>query len=192
MISKAITAPFRWWAKHPWMVFWAIPLLVLFIIIIDENTDLPAFVVLNCAAVLVIAWILSWCRGVFVTWQRSKVLAVQVVATFAITSVIIIWTIPMFGVHYRSCPLCHYDSTVKGNIKNAASAQEAHFVDYDTYTSNVGSLVGFNQNANVNITMEATTTTFVITGTATERCKPDTGIWSFNSTTGKIDGTPCR
>ena len=83
------------------------------------------------------------------------------------------------------------DAEVKANLKNAATAQEAHFVDYDTYTSNVGSLTGFNQSANVYITMEATTNTFEITGTMTEGCKANTGTWSINSTTGAITGTPC-
>ncbi len=85
-----------------------------------------------------------------------------------------------------------YDSEVKSNLKNAAAAQESYFVDHDTYTSNIGSLTGLNQSAIVNITIEATATTFIITGTATEPCKPDTGIWSFNSTTGDINGTPCH
>ena len=73
-------------------------------------------------------------------------------------------------------------------------AQEDYFVDHDTYTSNIGSLkaYGFKQDANVNITMEATKLTFVITGTRKWGCNANTGTWSFISTTGAIDGTPCR
>ncbi len=83
------------------------------------------------------------------------------------------------------------DSEVKANLKNASTSQEAYFMDHDTYTSNVGSLPGFNQSANVYITMEATTNTYVITGTVTEGCKANTGTWSITSTTGAIHGTPC-
>jgi len=93
-----------------------------------------------------------------------------------------------------SHPYPHYnpDADVKSNLKNAATAQEAYFVDHDTYTTNIDSLTGFNQSANVTITAEASANTFVITGKATERCKPDTGTWSINSTTGEITGTRCR
>ena len=90
--------------------------------------------------------------------------------------------------HPRSNP----DADVKANLKNAATAQEAYFVDYDTYTTNIGSLTGFNQSANVTMGASVTENTFIITGTVTKGCETDTGTWSFNSTTGAIDGTPCR
>ena len=181
MIPKAITVPFRWWAKHPWVAFWVITPIVLLYINIPSNNALIHFV-----QVLVIAWILSWFRGVFVIWQRSKFEAVLAVsATFAIP-IILIQTIFSHRPHYNP------DNDVKANIKNAATAQEAYFVDHDTYTTNIGSLTGYNQSSNVTISAEATTTTYVITGTATKRCKPDTGTWSINSTTGEITGTRCR
>jgi len=198
MIPKGITAPFRWWAKHPWIVFWGITFLGSLIIIIPKLSvlsdfgpqsgtllhDLLVFVYGSVLLLLLIAWILSWCRGVFVTWQRSKIRAVLAFSPFAILLIIQM----MFSHHPHYNP----DSDVKSNLKNAATSQEAYFVDHDIYTSNVGSLTGFNQSANVNITMEATMTTYIITGTWTKGCKPNTGTWSFNSTTGEIDGTPCR
>ena len=85
-----------------------------------------------------------------------------------------------------------YDSDVKSNLKNAAMHQESYFADKGTYTNNVGNLRGFNQSANVKITMQATATTYVITGTRMKGCMANTGIWSFTSTTEAIDGTPCR
>jgi len=182
MSPKAITAPFRWWAKHPWMAFGLITLLGLFSNIIYQTFAYPIDFL-----VLVMAWILSWCRGVFVTWQRSKVRAVMAFAAFPITILLIN---QMMFVHH---PHYNYDSDVKSNLKNAATAQEAYFVDHDTYTSNIDSLkeVGYRQSYNVIMGASATTITFVITGTATG-CEPDTGTWSINSTTGEIDGTPCH
>ena len=96
----------------------------------------------------------------------------------------------MFSHHLHYYP----DSDVKSDLHNAATAQEAYFVDHDTYTSNIDSLKGYGYNQTYNVTMgaSATTTTFVITGTTTKRCKPDTGTWTFNSTTGNITGTRCR
>ena len=121
MIPEAIRAAFRWWAKHPWMTFWGITPLVLLIIIIPLGNDLLDFAYPICLPVLVIAWILSFSRGVFVTWQRSQDRAVLAVASLAITSIIIILTIPMiFGHHQSRNP----DAAVRTNIKNAATAQE--------------------------------------------------------------------
>ncbi len=84
------------------------------------------------------------------------------------------------------------DAEVKTNIKNAATAQEAYFMDYGTYTSNIGSLTGFNQGSNVTITVEATETIYLITGTRKKGCKANTGTWFIESTTGTVDGTRCR
>jgi len=42
MISKPITAPFRCWAKGPWIVFWGITLLVLVSTIIPLGHDFIA------------------------------------------------------------------------------------------------------------------------------------------------------
>ena len=84
-----------------------------------------------------------------------------------------------------------YDSDVKSSLKNAARAQEIYFEDNRTYTNKIGSLKGFNQSSKVNITMEATTTKFIITGTVKEGCRTNTGIWNSSSTDGSISGTPC-
>ncbi len=95
--------------------------------------------------------------------------------------------IPMFAAHRRSV----YDGDVKSKLKNAAKAEEAYYKDNGTYTANIDRLPGFNASSNVTIAVEATATTFVITGTRTKWCKADTGTWFINSTTGAIDGTPC-
>jgi len=96
--------------------------------------------------------------------------------------------IPMFAAHRRSV----YDGNVKSNLKNAAKAQRAYYKNNGTYTAKIDSLPEFNQSDNVNITMEATANTFIITGTVKKGCSPNTGTWTFNSTTGAIDGTPCH
>ena len=196
MIPKAITAPFRWWAKQPWRAFWGITLLGLLIIIIAFHSPNPGtllgdvlfFTIVICIYLLPIAWIVSFGRGVFVTWQRSKFDAVLAVAAIPIT--IIVGNIILMQFSHR--PHNPSDADVKANLKNAATAQEAYFVDHDTYTTNIGSLPGYNQSHNVTMSASATKTTFVITGTATKRCKPDTGTWSINGTTGEITGTRCR
>ncbi len=106
----------------------------------------------------------------------------------ALIGIIAAIAIPLFAAYRRSV----YDADVKANLENAAKAQAAYYRDNSTYTANIDSLTGFNQSDNVTIAVEATATTFVITGTRTKWCKADTGTWFISSTTGAIDGTPCR
>ena len=190
MIPKAITAAFRWWANHPWMTFWGITLLGLFSIIIGFTTNLFDFAYPIYFPVLVIAWILSWFRGVFVTWQRSKIRAVLIAVAALLIVVGILAAIAIPGsAAYRART---YDTAVRSHLKNAAKAQAAYYRDNGSYTTNINSLTGFNQSDNVTITVEATETSYVIAGKVTTGCKVDTGMWSINGSTGAIDGTPCR
>jgi len=202
MISKAITTSIRWWAKHPWMTFWGITLLAPLSIIIALRilTDLAPqpgtllqnilpFVYAICSGVVVIAWILSFCRGMFVTRQRSKIRAalITVAALLIVVGILAAIVIPGSAA-YRART---YDSDVKSNLKSAAKAEEAYYRVNGSYTANIDRLPGFNASSNVTIAVEATATTFVITGTRTKWCKADTGTWFISSTTGAIDGTPC-
>jgi len=191
MIPEAIRAAFRWWAKHPWEVFWGAILLYVVIVIALFPLHRPSFFVRRTIWLsLELIWILSFSRGVFVTWQRSKVRAVFAVVLLVICFVLIAKSIRWgtWGGDNR------FDSRVKNDLRWAVTAQEAYFVDHETFTSNIDSLkgYGFNQSANVNINMEATATTFVITGTVKEGCKANTGTWFISITTGKITGTRCR
>ncbi len=196
MIPKHITAPFRWGANLPWMAFWGITLVLVCTITLVVSTIDPlghgfiAVAYAICLPVLVIAWILSFGRGMFVTWQRSKIRAVLIAVAALLIVVGILAAIVIPGsAAYRARA---YDADVKANLKNAAKAQAAYYRDNGTYTANIDSLRGFNQSDYVTITVEATETTFVITGTKTIGCKADTGTWSINSTDGSISGTPCR
>jgi len=186
MIPKTITAPIQWWAKHPWMVFWGLTPIVLSIIIPTSDALLNFVLLLS-----VIAWILSWFQGMSVTWERSKVRAVLAFPASAITIIILSTITIMMDIDDKSHR--KYDYYVKNNLKYAATAQEDYFFDHKTFTSNIGNLKGFNQRHQVNITMEATTTTYVSTGTMTGGwCKANTGTWSYNSKDGIFSGTRCR
>ncbi len=190
MIPEAIRAAFRWWAKHPWMAFWGITLLVPVSTIIRLGHDFIAGAYAICLLVLIIGWILSFGRGMFVTSQRSKIRAalITVAALLIVVGILAAIVIPGSAAYRRRS----YDSDVKSNLKNAAKAQAAHYRVNGTYTADIDRLPGFNTSYNVTIAVEATATTFVITGTKTNGCKADTGTWSINSTDGSISGTPCR
>jgi len=63
--------------------------------------------------------------------------------------------IPLFANYMKGV----YDAEVKANLENAAKAQAAYYRDNGTYTANIDSLTGFNQNDNVTIAVETTETT---------------------------------
>ena len=112
---------------------------------------------------------------------------IELLVVIAIIGILAAIAIPQFAAYRRR----GYDADVKSNIKNAATAQEAYFVDNDAYTSTAGSLTGYNQSTNVTIAASGTATTFLVTGTVSSGCSGGTGTWFIDSTTGAIDGTPC-
>ena len=190
MIPKAITVPFRWWTKHPWIVFWGTILLIsLVLLVIDELESQPRTLLVRrtILPLFLIVLILSLFRGTFLLWQRSKIGTVLIVVVIPVFLAII-----LPGTH--GCRTHTYDAEVKKNIREAALAQKAYFKDNRSYTSTIGSLkeYGFNQSSNVTIAMEATETGYVIAGKVTTGCEADTGMWLKDSTTDTIGGTRCR
>jgi len=174
----------RWWANHPWMTFLCFISLHYFL----AGLGL-LWVTVYLSMLLPIIFILCFIRGVFLTWQRSKIRAVLIAVgvPLIVGGLLAAIAIPQKAAYRRR----RYDGDVKANIRNAATAQEFYFEATGTYTNKIGSLIGFNQGDNVNITMEATTNTFVISGEVKKGCSVDSGIWHLDGSTGKITGTPC-
>ena len=193
MITEAIRAEFRWWAKHPWFVFWG-TILIFFVYLFASHALYrpPGFVSITVLLLSPIVLIFSFCRGVFVTWQRSGIGALMpgaaLLLVFGFLAAMAFPQFAQFAAYRRRT----YDADVKVNLKNAAKAQAAYYKDKSTFAANIDSLPGFNQSDNVNITVEATATTFIITGTMKEGCSPNTGTWTYNSTDGSFSGTPCQ
>ena len=186
MIPEAIKSAFRWWGKHPWNVFWVYT----FIVIIWYYA---AQVLAYFFVALILIWLGSLACALVVTWRQSKLRAVLAVIGVPIGVIVIhvgvgILLLTLMPLEMRKRG---HDAEVKSNLRNAATSQEAYFVDNRTYTNKISSLRGFKQSANVNITMETTKTTFVITGSTIKGCKTNTGTLTYNSTTEAINGTPC-
>jgi len=145
-------------------------------------------IVIGGGVFLVLAVILAGV-GVLVSPKGKRYLPIFMLM-FTIS--ILAWMSPEVRQHLASYRRKGYDSDVKSNLKNAATAQETYFENNGTYTNKIGSLRGFNQSDNVTIAVEAPATKFVITGTMTEGCSPNTGTWTLSSADGSISGTPCR
>ncbi len=118
----------------------------------------------------------------------------RVIAEIAVLVVVGLLLAAIAIPQYASRRRRGYDGEVKADVRLAANAEEAYYKVNGTYTARIDSLPGFNQvqSDNVNITIEATAITYVITGTMTKGCEAYTGRWVIDSTTGKIDGIPCR
>ncbi len=117
---------------------------------------------------------------------------IELLVVIAIIGILAAIAIPQFAAYRRR----GYDSDIKSNVKNLGTAEEAYFVDNNTYGTGAGSNAafttrGFKQSANVAITAIGTVGGFVLTGTATAGCSASTGIWTFDSATGRITGTQC-
>lgn len=111
---------------------------------------------------------------------------IELLVVIAIIGILAAIAIPQFAAYRRR----GYDADVKSNLKNAATSEEAYFVDSDTYTNTVTTIAGFNRSANVGLAGASSATTFMITGTVIQGCSAG-GTWWISSNDGSISGTPC-
>jgi prepilin-type N-terminal cleavage/methylation domain-containing protein len=115
---------------------------------------------------------------------------IELLVVIAIIGILAAIAIPQFAAYRRR----GYDSQVKSDLRNAATAQEAYFGDQNAYSSDYTKLLGtrgYRQSDNVNVETSGGTGSFKVTGTAKSGCTGGTGTWTFDSATGQITGTPC-
>ncbi len=112
---------------------------------------------------------------------------IELLVVIAIIGILAAIAIPQFAAYRRRA----YESDVKANLKNAATAQEAYFVDFNTYLSGAltsGTPTGYNMSTDVTMNSASGTNTFLLTGTHAN-C---TGVnWTYTSTGGTIAGPSC-
>jgi len=112
---------------------------------------------------------------------------IELLVVIAIIGILAAIAIPQFAAYRRRA----YDSDAKSAVKNMATAQEAYFVDSDTYTSAYADLAtrGFKQGSNLTVGTVGTATTFTTTATVEKGCTSGTGIMIFTSETGLLDSS---
>jgi len=113
---------------------------------------------------------------------------IELLVVIAIIGILAAIAIPQFATYRRR----GYGSQVKSDIRNVATAEEAYFVNANTYLSKSSAITssdlpGYNQSGDVTITAAGTETTFLLTGTHS-KCN-SSNVWTFASTTGAI-GNP--
>lgn len=115
---------------------------------------------------------------------------IELLVVIAIIGILAAIAIPQFAAYRRR----GFDSDAKSAVKNMATAQEAYFVDKNTYSDTTASLTarGLRQSANIALVAPVpTATSFVVSATVVAGCTSGTGVFTFASTTGLLTGTPC-
>jgi prepilin-type N-terminal cleavage/methylation domain-containing protein len=112
---------------------------------------------------------------------------IELLVVIAIIGILAAIAIPQFAAYRRR----GFDADAKANSRNMATAQEAYFVDQNTYTTALADLKGdrgYTQSENISSSITAgTSTTFIVAAVPETGCSGTTGTWRFTSTTGVID-----
>jgi type IV pilus assembly protein PilA len=113
--------------------------------------------------------------------NQSGFTLIELLVVVAIIGILAAIAIPQFAA-YRAKG---FDARAESDCRNAATAEEAYFVDNATYSSTSSDLPGFVQSGDVNVALTGTDTDFTVTcdspkGTAGFSC-----TWTSNPTTGQ-------
>ena len=86
---------------------------------------------------------------------------IELLVVVAIIGILAAIAIPQFAAYRQR----GYRSQLVADIRNAATGQEAYFVDYQTYSSNCTTLPGFTKSALSTVTCTGDATSFTVSGT---------------------------
>ncbi len=114
---------------------------------------------------------------------------IELLVVIAIIGILAAIAIPQFAA-YRNRG---FQAQVWSDLRNAGTSQEAYYVDKNTYASVLSALTdrGYNQHADVNMTLETTTATTFLLKAGHDKCTGD--VWTFDTanSAGPITGGPC-
>jgi len=113
---------------------------------------------------------------------------IELLVVIAIIGILAAIAIPQFSAYRERA----YKSEAQSDLKNAAIAMEAYFVDFNTYLAKTGltsaDITGYNKSANITMNSVAGTNTFYLTADHTN-C---TNNYTFISLSGLLVGTDCN
>jgi len=88
---------------------------------------------------------------------------IELLVVVAIIGILAAIAIPQFAAYRQR----GYRSQLVSDVRNAATGQEAYFVDHQTYSSACAALPGFTTSALSSLTCSGTSSSFTVTGTNT-------------------------
>ena len=114
---------------------------------------------------------------------------IELLVVIAIIGILAAIAIPQFATYRKR----GYGSQAKSDIRNVATAQEAYFVNANTYVNKTSAaltssdLPGYNRSTDVTVLADGAETTFILTATHSKCTSTDK--WTFVSSTGQFGNT---
>jgi prepilin-type N-terminal cleavage/methylation domain-containing protein len=109
---------------------------------------------------------------------------IELLVVIAIIGILAAIAIPQFAAYRRRS----FEAQVKSDLRNMATAEEAYFVNANTYKScancTSGVPEGWNKTATVTMNSSGGSALFTLTSTH-QNCK-STNVWTYSSGTGSI------
>lgn len=115
---------------------------------------------------------------------------IELLVVIAIIGILAAVAIPQFGSYRRR----GFDADAQANVRNMALAQEAYFLENNTYADDPADLGAFGYTQSRNITSAVTNAdavTFVVTATVNDGCGANTGVATYDQATGQITMVNC-
>ena len=112
---------------------------------------------------------------------------IELLVVIAIIGILAAIAIPQFAAYRKRS----FEAQVKSDLHNAAVAEEAYFVNANTYISGTldsTALNGFNATTTVATASTGGTNTFNLTAT---HANSGGTVWTYSSSGGNISGAPC-
>jgi len=112
---------------------------------------------------------------------------IELLVVVAIIGILAAIAIPQFAAYRKR----GHEAQVKSDLRNAAVSQEAYFAANSTYkrgSMTSGTPPGFNATAGVAVAAAIGTNTFMMTAT---HANCGSNVWTFDSISGQITGSPC-
>jgi len=112
--------------------------------------------------------------------NQSGFTLIELLVVVAIIGILAAIAIPQFAA-YRAKG---FDARAESDCRNAATAEEAYFVDHATYSSASSDLPGFVQSEDVSVVLVGTDTNFTVTCDSTKGTAGFQCVWTSDPAAG--------